>query len=315
MIFGGAEYLSVRTRLSEGVAAVRRTITVTDDELESSTQVDQAIKYPFDHQSSFRTYLGYRLPDCCSELRFTYWRLEGDSDQIVEGPADVTGGTRIIFGQLNNNPCDGEFLHASSSVAANVYDFDFSKCIPMGCGNGCGDCCAHWELKWSAGVRAADIRRHDSNATVNDGSVPETECLGHGDITADFTGAGPHIGLEGRRFSGPCNRFSFYSKGTAALLIGDYDISRVLDVVGSETDPDILTVQNENLTRMIPNFDLEVGGTWNFACNASLTAGYFFQAWCDLGSSAEITSSSFGPLDDANILAFDGFFLRAEMGF
>ena len=39
------------------------------------------------------------------------------------------------------------------------------------------------------------------------------------------------------------------------------------------------------------------------------------QAWFDLGSSQQIDGTNFGALDDANILAFDGLFVRGEYMF
>ena len=50
-------------------------------------------------------------------------------------------------------------------------------------------------------------------------------------------------------------------------------------------------------------------GSWQVAPYAFISAGWFFQCWWDLGQAENITAgTSFGPLDSANILGFDGLF-------
>ena len=313
VFYGGAEYLLVKPRFSEAVAEVRRTIVLDETATpETSTQTDQSVEYPYDYQSSFRTFVGYRLCDCGGEIQFTYWRLQGDAE-IADGPAQVESGNLIIFGQLGNNPCEGEFFRARSSVDANLYDLDFSRCIPVGGSSCCDPCgCPRWDLRWMAGFRIADINRHDQNLVT--GTTSE-DCLGVGNINADFTGAGPRVGMQGRRYFGCTGRLSAYAKSNGALLLGGYDVRRVLRNQTVETESIVTTVQEENLTRLIPNAEIELGTSWQLGPHAYFSAGWFFQAWFDLGSSQEIVGSTFGALDDANILAFDGLFARMEMMF
>ena len=66
---------------------------------------------------------------------------------------------------------------------------------------------------------------------------------------------------------------------------------------------------------MIPVTDIEVGGTWQMAPYTYVSIGYFFQGWWDLGQSETIPGTSFSALDTANILGFDGLFIRGEMLF
>ena len=169
-------------------------------------------------------------------------------------------------------------------------------------------------MQWIAGVRVADINRHDTNEVFGDAG---TDCLAEGNINADFSGAGPRVGLLGRRYCGPCNQFSLFTKGTGALLIGQYNIRRALVNEGTDITPAVTTIREDSLARLIPNAEIEVGGTWQVNRHASLSAGYFYQAWFDLGSSPEIVGANldFGNLDDANILGFDGFFARFELMF
>ncbi len=50
-----------------------------------------------------------------------------------------------------------------------------------------------------------------------------------------------------------------------------------------------------------------------------MSAGYFVQAWWDLGYGETISASSvttsFGALDTSNIMAWTGLFVRAELFF
>lgn len=314
--FFGADYLFTKPRLSESVAEVRRTIDNRNDtNPEISQLTDTAVEYPYDYQGSVRAFAGYRLWDCGGQVQFTYWRLRGDAS-LSDGPADLESGP-IIAGQLENNPPNGGFFSASSDVRANLYDIDFSKCWePTGdCCDGC--CCARWDFRYSAGVRIAQIDRHDSNLTTNAlGGAPT-----FGDIDAEFRGAGPRVGLMGRRYFGPCGRLSLFAKGSFALLLGDYNVDRVRRTPGTPVstedglNPTIITAQHDSLTRIIPVPEIEVGGTFQVTERFFVSAGWFIQAYADLGSSAQIDGTNFGPLDDANILAFDGLFVRGEMVF
>lgn len=314
--FFGADYLLMKPRLSESVAEVRRTIDNRNDTNPEISQVtDTAVPYPYDYQGSVRAFAGYRLWDCGSQVQFTYWRLRGDAS-VTDGPANFETGP-IIAGQLENNAPNGGFFSANSDVRANLYDIDFSKCwSPMGdCCDGC--CCPRWDFRYSAGVRIAQVDRHDSNVTTTATGASPT----FGDIDAEFRGAGPRVGLLGRRYFGPCGRLSLFAKGSFALLLGDYEVNRVRFTPGSTDSTEngvrttIITAQRDDLTRIIPVPEIEVGGTFQVTERFFVSAGWFIQAFADLGSSAQIDGTNFGPLDDANILAFDGLFVRGEMVF
>jgi hypothetical protein len=63
--------------------------------------------------------------------------------------------------------------------------------------------------------------------------------------------------------------------------------------------------------------ELEAGLTGQVSCNAAITAGYLFAAFHDLGFRDESELNTLLPVtyDDANMLGFDGFFIRAEFGY
>ena len=149
------------------------------------------------------------------------------------------------------------------------------------------------------------------------GTEAPSDLVTNGAINMRFVGAGPRVGMQGRRYFG-CNGFlSLYARASQALLIGDYRMSRVLTTPGDveEQIATEVTQQFDRYSRMVPVTDIEVGGSWQIAPYTYLSVGYFFQCWWDLGQGENIQGTNFGALDSANILGFDGLFVRGEMLF
>ncbi len=311
-----ADYLLIRPRLSQGVAEVRRTLHTQEGATPSentSTLVDESLAYCFNYTSSFRLAVGYRLLDCGGDIQFSYWRLTGD-DQIFDGPASIQDQQLIIAGQLENNPGEGQFFSAHTGIAANIYDIDFAKCVSFGGSQDPCDCssCPNWSLRWLAGIRVGDVSRFNNNAV----SDPNGDITSFGNIDARFVGAGPRVGVQGRRYFGACDKFSVFAKGSQALLVGDYEMNRALTTPSTGTQaPTSITSQVDSFCRIIPVTDIELGATWQVAPYAFFSAGWLWQAWWDLGQAENISGTNFGPLDSANILGFDGLFLRGELLF
>lgn len=319
MWYGSVDYLLMRPRLSQGVAEVRRTlVTNTDVSPNTSTVTDTAQEFSFPYQSGFRAALGYRLLDCGGDIQVAYWRMTADS-QFSDGPANTETDNPRLFGQLKNNPGNGGFLSATTGITANIFDVDFAKCLSFGGPQGPCDCscfCPRWDLRFWAGARIADISRYDNNITTTPtGTAAPTDEIVTGNIDARFTGAGPRVGMQGRRYFGANGFLSLYARASQALLIGDYRMSRSKTEFGNQQVPTIITDQYDRYSRMIPVSDIEVGGSWQIAPFTYISAGYFFQCWWDLGQSETVIGTNYGPLDTSNILGFDGLFVRAEMLF
>jgi hypothetical protein len=315
--YGSVDYLLMRPRLSEGFAEIRR-IDVTNGNLapNTTTRTDESIQYPFKYQSGFRAALGYRMIDCGGDIQVAYWRLTGNA-QVNDGPAVTQTNPFIanpfIAGQLGNNPGNGQFFSANTAITANIFDVDFSKCLSLGGPQGaCDACfCPRWDLRWSAGARIADISRYNNNVV----SDANGNGVSFGNIDARFVGAGPRVGVQGRRYFGCTGLFSLYAKASQGLLIGDFRMSRTLIKPGNSDTATQIGNQFENSSRMVPVTDIEVGGTWQIAPYTFLSAGYFFQCWWDLGQAETIGPGPTGTLNSANILGFDGLFVRGEMLF
>lgn len=318
MWYGSVDYLLMRPRLSQGVAEVRRTLTTNDNvSPETSTLSDRSVEFPFSYQSAFRASLGYRLLDCGGDLQLSYWRMTSDA-RYSDGPADTINDNPTLLGQLENDPGNDGFLSASTGITANIFDVDFTKCLSLGGPQDpCDACfCPRWDLRWWAGARVADISRYDNNVTTTPiGSIAPTDRITTGNIDARFVGAGPRVGMQGRRYFGPSGFLSLYARASQALLIGDYRMSRIRTTEGDEEIGTETLEQFDRFSRMVPVTDIEVGGSWQIAPFTYVSVGYFFQCWWDLGQSEGVIGSNFGPLDTANILGFDGLFVRAELLF
>ena len=312
MWYGAVDYLLARPSFSRNVAEVRQT-TVTDESVSPTvtSQTSQAVHFPFKYQSAFRASLGYRMLNCGGDVNFTYWRLT-DSAKLSDGPA---GGTDqlTIFGNSGNNPADGQFYGAQASVIANLYDLDFARCVSFGGPAApCDICfCPRWDLRWSAGVRMVDISRTDHNVVTDTTGTS----LSTGAVDARFYGAGPRVGMQGRRYFGANGLLSVYARGNLALLLGDYRLGQNLVIPGSGTAATTSFAQHSSNSRIVPSADIEVGGSWQIAPYTLISAGWFFQAFWDLGQSETISGTAFPALDTSNILGFDGLFIRGEMLF
>jgi hypothetical protein len=115
----------------------------------------------------------------------------------------------------------------------------------------------------------------------------------------------------GRRYFGRRGLFSVYGKGDWSILWGEMETNvAVTNVAGTAF---ILNAAD----RIVPVTEIELGGTAHLGSRASLSAGYFWAAWHDLGmrDTYSFTQFQLSHYDDANILGWDGFFARAEVTF
>jgi hypothetical protein len=135
----------------------------------------------------------------------------------------------------------------------------------------------------------------------------------------DFRGGGVKVGLEGRRYFCDNGCFSIYLKGDISVLLGDVELAAVRTTF-DPTDPEEPSTFNRQTfesRQIIPVTEIETGLTGHITRNASITTGYLFSAWHDLGFRDEFAFPTLmeTSYDDANILGFDGFFARLEVAF
>jgi hypothetical protein len=301
--FGGADYLYLRPSFSEDTAYVRRNVEL--DEEENLTTTDTVVPRDFGYNSGVRAFLGYRFCDCGGELRFTYWYYDNNSSQVT--PRAPTDGSEIFIGQLETvTQIPGQRLLIDNDLRFNLYDIEYAKCV---CMPNCNPCCQPWSLKYFVGARIADIQRRDNGLLQNRDDSLAREWR----INGDFVGAGPRVGLEGRRLFGE-GRFSLFARTNFSLLLGQWDLSETR--LTPPNNPSVTENYFDTHTRIIPVGEIEVGGNYQIGRNISVGAGYMFHAWWDLGAFEQIQGNVFlSPIDDSNIMGLDGLFARVEVCF
>jgi len=316
--FIGSEYLFLRPHFSDSTAFIRNEATENGNDF---TFHEQSVDFDYDYRSQFRGYLGFRLDQCQSELRFTFWNVNFNTNAPAQQavPNIPTGQTIPPVTFVNNidtaadNP--GDTITANSKLNLNVYDVDFSKRVtfnhvPCGsnCGNPCFVPCPGWDMQFTLGVRVADIdREYRSSIFDAQGGQKST-----GQVDGRFIGAGPRVGIQGRRFFGPNGQWYIYGKGSGALLLGNFQ--RNISRFTVDNGVTLLTTSNGDQRRTIPVTEIELGLAYQPNRWINFSGGWLFQTWWDLGA-FEAAEASFITLDDSNILSFDGLTIRGELRF
>jgi len=302
----GGDYVSARANFSDPAAIVVR--NVGNGGLDFH---DRIVPYDTGYQSTFRVNAGYRWGACGESLNFSYFNFHDNT--VLDAPevnADV-----VVAGPFALNCQPGERLRTGLDVEANVYDLDYAKRIPI-CTSNCDPCdggCPPWAITWSAGARVGRLDLNSPTQLFDINGAVAFDALSQ----VSFVGAGPKVGLEGRRYMGDMQRWSAYGKSSLSLLLGQYDIEQQLITAGP---PASIGRQSHNYTRVVPVIDLEVGLSRQLGKKTLLTAGYFMQVWIDASTVNNLNQPGVGILgpanvDDANMTMFDGFMLRVERTF
>ncbi|MCC7475772.1 MAG: hypothetical protein IT425_10270 [Pirellulales bacterium] len=319
-LFVTADYLNVHASFSEATAFVRQN---------TDTGSDQFIPMVFDYHSSYRLGGGWQSCCCGDQVRFLFTRMRSDATDRAQ-PGDIV--------PFETAAPPGGYTDIDASVDARSYDLEFAKTIPLGgqccectdcsdpcggcttgcstgCGTSCGPCCPAWDITWSGGVRWAEVGWQRSFQAIEDNYYAVTDSRSG----MNFKGGGIRTGLEGRRYFFQDGWLSIYGKGNISLLLGDVNLSAIRDVNDptSEINPVTRNTQTFRTRQIVPVTELEAGLTGQVTCRTAITAGYLFTAWHDLGFRDEHELNTLLPTtyDDANILGFDGFFARIEVGF
>lgn len=298
----GAEFLYARASFSNAVAYVS-----TDDALNNFNFAP----IDFDYNPSYSIYGGAFVSQWGGAMIIDFTRLSSDANF----GALTTETTPIAF------PFDAD-VSGSADVDAKTYDLSFSKSLYLGgaasgATAGCPTCVAGrpawepaWELGFEGGMRYAEV---EWSRTANATAAPDPEDVGDSTRSElNFDGFGPRLGVLGRRYIGKRGFLSVYAKGDWSLLWGDVDQRLTL------TDGPTGTVSmfSSGGDRIIPITEIELGATANVGRSASLSAGYFWMAWHDLGMKEVFdTSLIFAGDSGANILGFDGLFVRGEVAY
>ncbi len=315
--FAGGDFLLVRPHMSDATAFIRNEASENGNNFAfRETSVD----FDYDYEPNFRAFGGVRWDACQSELRVTYWNMDFSHDAPLQAavPPIQSGATipAVTYNDNLQNAADdpGDQIFATNSLQVNLYDVDFARRVtftPVSCGNWCDPCCRPcpgWDMQFLLGVRVADIDREYNSAVIN----AQGGLAGSGVVTADFIGAGPRVGISGRRFVGPGGCWYVYGTGAASLLVGH--IERNMERFTDDGQITSLTSTQADLTRTVPVGEIELGVGYRPSPWLTITGGWFFQAFGDLGAS-EGGAAAFIASDDTNILSFDGLTVRGEIRF
>jgi hypothetical protein len=316
-----ADYVYIRANFSEAVAFLEQI-----DDQQQGVGSDEFHELDFQYESSYRVGGGYRMGGCNEEIRFMFTRLSSFAN-------DVAPLGSFVPYEVSAPPGGETLIHADVDIKS--YDLEFAKTIPLGgqascgdacgggdpwggigCGDACGDCCGcpAWDLTWTGGLRFADAGWNRTYTAVDADEFITTNAVS----VLDFRGGGLRLGLEGRRYFFPNGCMSLYLKGDLSLLLGDVDVQAVRITDDPSTpDPDTTNSQTFESREIIPVTEIETGLTGHITCNTSVTTGYMYSAWHDLGFRDEFNFPTLMEThyDDANILGFDGFFARLEVAY
>jgi hypothetical protein len=285
-VFGGADYLLLRTHFSQAIAFVQ-----VNDSLVNGlpNEAVQAREINFPYSSGFRTYVGYNLtPD--AGVQFTYFHF-ANSTSINATPASVN---QYFVDAYTERTTIGQHIVSNSSVALNVFDLDY-----LGRFNVAG---GRLGLRPAAGMRWASVRQHNDTGVID----PLLGPLGSGNFNTTFTGFGPHVSLLAQARHRPQSAFSLMARAGGALLLGPYN-----NTTGA-TFPRVASAeQTAHRLLTVPVLEAELGGAWQPTPNLMFSAGWLWQAWFDLGVSGGTNyNGKFAETDSSSIMAFDGLFLR-----
>ena len=263
------------------------------------------VQMDFDYELSFSAFGGIYLRGWGGSLIFDFTRLESEADF-----AAVSDAANVI---VTPPPLTGRNVTGSADVKIDSYDLSLSKSLFFGGAYNTPTGQAGWqpkyELTFSGAIRYADAEwsRQVNSLTPATGALFNTTTT-----TLDFQGIGPRVGIAGRRYIGKSGFASIYAKGDWSLLYGGMDINTTstpfVGYYGSRA----------SIHQIVPVTEIELGASLHLGRFATLSGGYFWAAWHDLGMRDQFPTPAglpVGSYDDANILGFDGLFARAEVTF
>ena len=302
----GGEGLLLRPHFSQATAMTESTTTPSGN---GTILSQDLINFNPGYQGAFRTYLGVRNCACGDEIRFTF--LNFNTAQNLG--ATATSNMGVCDFLCNTTPNPGDSVSTRFGLGVSLWDLDCIRpffCVPP-CNNPCGPQCHPWDLRWFAGLRFAYINQNISS-TVTDAAAAGGIFTQAG-AANKFTGFGPRIGLQGRKYFGQNGRLSVYTRGAGSLLVGnDYQSVSNYSPVGDVPTGTNLVSRN---SRIIPVAEIEIGATWWMLPRFAVSGGWMLMSFWDLGMQATGNIGATPNLDDSNILGFDGFFVRGELVF
>jgi hypothetical protein len=278
--FGGADYLLIRPHQTYDSAYEISPNGATGPAV-------QNVNFNPSFGNAVRVFAGFDTA-CDESLRFSYTYMFNDT---VRSAAVPTGAS--VLSPLGATLFPGDSIVATEHLLVNLWDIEDVRKLNFAWCN-CKNCPC-WDVSWSWGVRMAQIEE----PILNSASGPDA---GEFDQKSTFVGAGPRLGIDVRRQLGQTS-LSAYVAGDAALLIGEQRTT------GTSTPSGSGGVQ------AVPNFDVQLGLSWQPTCHINVTSGYLFELFGDATQLSEASGLALLAPPQASSLSYDGFFFRGQFSY
>jgi hypothetical protein len=227
--------------------------------------------------------LGYRFPDGCGELLFSYRFLAtSGTDQVVTGPDDAFQGVAAQQGRLDYNIFDLVYM-------SREYALD-----------------PDWAMRWGFGGRVATLY-FDSRLSFQDPGTAAGNVLSQAESN-QFHAYGVHAALDLSRKL-PAPGWAVFGRIEGAGLVGRLTQTGTEVVASGPGGPPSFAETRYHLTignpsaRFVAGLSYEPFG-WH---HSRLMVGYEYEVWWEIGRVAANNSEA--------QLETSGLFLRAELNF
>ena len=277
------QYLLLQPRGADPVYAVRA-LNCTTPPL-STEQIDMGAF------SAFKFGIAKECGEC-STIGASFTRFES----VEEDRAARTTGTDVLRPVLAFDPfvtCNDStstLAHAAAGIDFTRVDIDYRSYIDCGC----------FRFDWLAGFAYGELNQ-DLRAVYDEGRV---------NVDADFWGYGAKIG-GGAEYRHGCLRGFGHADLTllASNLKAHYqEIDDGTGVVDTRVNFD------QELDRIVPVLDLELGVAVDVCQNTVLKVGYTYSIWFNVVTTPEFVSAvqHRDITGTSDTLTFDGLFARIE---
>jgi hypothetical protein len=264
-----------------------RALNCFNPPLGDTSQID------FGSFDSYRVGFSKTVHDGCSEIGASFWNF--DSHEEEHSPR-ATGQDVILPLLLHPSQitCPGStstLARASAGIDFDRANIDYKEYITCNC----------TQFDWLIGFGYGKLEQ-DLTAIFDEN---------HSRADSDLHGYGLRVGAGASRSH---SWVSGYVHGDFTLLAANVNARfRSFDVFdGKEVD------FNEDLDRLVPILDLEVGLGFNVSCHTTIKIGYIYSIWWNVVTNPsfihDVQHNDFSG-NNGDTLTFDGVFARLEFNF
>lgn len=295
------EYLYLRARDVEVPYAVESNLNIPTN-VNPPIQTSPIALVDQDYSSGFRAGLALVL-DERTELAATYTWFESSADHhITRNPGQPILQILPMVSHPSTQTAITGTVEASATadIDFDLIDLDLRRVLAQSC---------QTDLFGTVGVRYGRLEQGFEAQFFNGPTAAPLDARVMTDI--DFEGIGLKLGLDGDYYATRLPVMG-YMKGAVSLLAGEFNASYQQFAV-EQPDPEVNTSWSAG--RIVPTFDLEVGGGF-YSPDGHLraTVGYAYSVWANMVKTDDwihgVQGNAFRNMDGA--VTFDGLVLRVE---